>query len=69
LALRAIGPATARPSPAEGNAGCLGKGTPGGLSGGAAAALAAGYVALEAGSDIGGGSRLSMEDVHECGNK
>jgi amidase len=38
--------------------------TPGGSSGGAAAALAAGYVALEAGSDIGGSLRTP---AHYCG--
>ena len=37
---------------------------PGGSSGGAAAALAAGYVALEAGSDIGGSLRTP---AHYCG--
>jgi amidase len=38
--------------------------TPGGSSGGAAAALAAGYVALETGSDIGGSLRTP---AHYCG--
>src|SRR5213078_4877681 len=38
--------------------------TPGGSSGGSAAALAAGYVALEAGSDIGGSLRVP---THYCG--
>ncbi|HEX2886911.1 amidase [Vineibacter terrae] len=38
--------------------------TPGGSSGGAAAALAAGYVALEMGSDIGGSLRTP---AHYCG--
>jgi amidase len=38
--------------------------TPGGSSGGAAAALAAGYVALEVGSDIGGSLRTP---AHYCG--
>lgn len=38
--------------------------TPGGSSGGAAAALAAGYVALEFGSDIGGSLRTP---AHYCG--
>src|SRR6185369_10809329 len=38
--------------------------TPGGSSGGGAAALAAGYVALEFGSDIGGSLRAP---AHYCG--
>jgi amidase len=43
--------------------------TPGGSSGGAAAALAAGYVALEAGSDIGGSLRTPAAYCGVFGHK